>query len=263
MDYFEDYARSFDIQPQFGAKVIAIRKNDQGQWEVHTDDGSRYIGQKVIVATGVNRIPNIPGWPGQEIFKGKIIHSIQYKNADPYRRQKVLVVGMGNTGAELALDLSENEVETYISVRGPISIVPRDLNGRPVQVTSKQLDKLPFGMGIWLGNQIRKIYFGNIRKYGLEPAKLPPVVQLKQTGKTPVVDIGTMKAIKEGKIKVLKEIERFTEQGVRFKNGEEITIDQVVLATGYRAKVEDLVEKGEELLDQYGYPSKVKSRGVS
>ena len=62
---------------------------------------------------------------------------------------------MGNTGAELALDLAENDIAVAISVRSPITIVPRDINGRPVQLTAKKLAKLPFGLGDWLGTQVR------------------------------------------------------------------------------------------------------------
>lgn len=259
--YFENYAKTFEIQPQFGKKVMAIQKGQRNNWEVHTDAGDRFTAKRVVVATGINRVPNIPQWEGQEVFHGEILHSVKYKNAAPFTGKRVLVVGMGNTGAELALDLAEHNIETFISVRSPISIVPRDLNGRPVQVTSKQLDKLPFGLGIWLGNQIRKIYFGNIRKYGLEPAKMPPVKQLKLTGKTPVVDIGTMQAIKEGKIKVVKNINHFTKEGVALKTGEQLAVDAVILATGYRALIEDFVEKGSDLLDQYACPNSVIPKG--
>ncbi|MEM1321459.1 MAG: NAD(P)/FAD-dependent oxidoreductase [Bacteroidota bacterium] len=253
-DYFDQYAKHFDIQPKFGEEVVSVKKQEEGHWKVETKSGNSYLTERVIIATGVNRVPNIPSWKGQDDFQGKIIHSIDYKNPEPYKGQQVLVIGMGNTGAEVALDLSEHGVTTYISVRGPVSIVPRDLNGRPVQTTSKQLAKLPFGFGDWLGSKIRGLYFGDLRKYGLESSKMYPAVQLRETGKTPVVDIGTVAAIKAGKIKVVNGIEHFTSEGVQFQNGEHIAFDQVILATGYRAKVEDFIEKGVKLLDKFGCP---------
>ena len=254
IDYFDRYANHFDINPQFGEEVYSVNKTDQGNWEVKTTSGRVYLAERVIIATGVNRVPVVPQWNGQDKFQGDITHSATYKNAEPYQGSKVLVVGMGNTGAEIALDLAENGLETYISVRSPVSVVPRDLNGRPVQVTAAQLAKLPFGLGDWIGKQIRKVYFGNIRKYGLEPSTLPPAVQLRETGKTPIVDIGTIQAIKEGKIKVVRGIDHFTESGTRFEDGESLEIDKVILATGYRAKVEDFIERGYETLDQFGCP---------
>ncbi|MEZ5043225.1 MAG: NAD(P)/FAD-dependent oxidoreductase [Saprospiraceae bacterium] len=252
--YFDQYAKHFNINPHFGEQVSTIKKVSNGQWQVLTQKGSEYLAEKVIIATGVNRVPIIPSWPGQATFKGDITHSIQYKNPAPYEGKKVLVIGMGNTGAEVALDLSEKGVDTYISVRHPISVVPRDLNGRPVQVTSKQLAKLPFGLGDWLGSQIRKLYFGNLKPYGLESSKMHPAVQLRETGKTPIVDIGTIKAIKAGAIKVVKDIDHFTETGVQLKTGGHLEVDSVILATGYKAKVEAFLEKAEDLLDQYGCP---------
>lgn len=252
--YFADYAKHFDIKPHFGERISKVSKQEDGSWLVTSEGGKSFLAEKVIIATGVNRVPNIPSWKGQDNFKGEITHSVRYKNPAPYQGKKVLVVGMGNTGAEVALDLSEKGVETFISVRNPISVVPRDLNGRPVQVTSKQLAKLPLGLGDWLGTQIRKIYFGNLSKYGLESSKMHPAVQLRETGKTPIVDIGTIQAIKDGKIKVMKDIDQFTETGVKFKDGSQQDIDAVILATGYKAKVEEFLERGEELLDKYGCP---------
>jgi len=194
IDYFYQYAETFNIDPHFDKKVIAIKD------------------------------------------------------------KRVLIIGMGNTGAEVALDLAENGVTTYISVRSPISVVPRDLNGRPAQVTAKYLAKIPFGLGDWLGSKIRSIYFGDIRKYNLEPSTMYPAVQLRETGKTPIVDIGTIAAIKAGKIKVVKDIEQFTADGVEFKNGEYLQFDAILLATGYHAKVEEFLERGSDLLDKYGCP---------
>ena len=258
--YFDDYATKFQIKPHFGKTVFSVKK-EGNHWLTTTEDGSVFQSQNVVVATGVNRIPNIPSWQGQEQFKGSIIHAKNYKNAQPYQGKKVMVVGMGNTGAELALDLSENDCETYISVRGPVSIVPRDLNGRPVQLTSIQLAKIPFGIGDWLGNFIRGIYLGDLRKYGLNAPKLSPAQQLKKTGKTPVVDIGTVNQIKAGKIKVMPEIEAFGERGVKFKNGEQLNLDAVILATGYKANVEDFITDTTGLLNQDSLPKQAIFEG--
>lgn len=258
--YFDKYAETFEIRPHFGQTVKSVEKVDE-QWITLTENGTQYQSQNVIIATGVNRIPNIPSWEGQSKFKGTITHARNYKNATPYIGKKVLVIGMGNTGAELALDLSENNCETYISVRGPVSIVPRDLNGRPVQLTSIQLSKIPFGIGDWLGNFIRSIYLGDLSKYGLQTPKLSPAKQLKVTGKTPVVDIGTVNQIKAGKIMVKPEIQNFTSNGVQFKDGTQQELDAVVLATGYKANVEDFIKDTTNLLNQDNLPKQAIFEG--
>ncbi len=253
VDYFDKYVARFNIQPIFNEEINSIKKKRE-HWQLNASSGKSYFAENVIIATGLNSKPNIPKWEGQEEFNGDIIHSAFYKNPKPYIGKKTLVVGFGNTGAEVALDLSEHGVETYVVARGEISLVPRDLNGRPVQVTAKQLEKLPFGFGDWLGSQIRKIYFGNVKKYGIKVAKGHPAVLLKETGKTPLIDIGTITAIKKGQIKILPDIDYFTAKGVQFKNGQHIDFDSVILATGFHAKIEKLIERGQELLDKYNCP---------
>jgi len=253
VDYLESYAKHFNIKPQFNSTVNSI-KNIEGSWQISTNESKNFIADNVIIATGVNRVPHVPVWKGQDNFKGEIVHSRNYKNAKPFKNQKVLVIGMGNTGAELALDLSENNIETTLAVRSPITIVPRDVNGRPVQLTAKKLAKIPFGIGDWLGTQIRKVIIGDLTKYGVPLSKKHPTVQLRETGKTPVIDLGTVEHIKQGKIKIIQKINEFYSNGVVLENGEKREFDTIILATGYRAKVEDFVENVEGLLDKYQVP---------
>lgn len=252
VEYLENYTKHFNIQPHFNTEIKKLEQKDN-HWIVQTNKEITFQAENVIIASGVNRIPFLPDWEGKEAFKGDIIHSKDYKNPKPYAGKKVLIIGMGNTGAEVAFDLSEYDVETIISVRSPISIVPRDLNGQPVQLTARKLAKLPFGFGDWLGSKIRAIYFGDLTKYGLPISKVSPVVQLRETGKTPVIDIGTVKAIKEGKIKVIKDIDKFYEEGVIYQ-GEKMPIDSVILATGYRPQLNDFIQDVASNLDKYSCP---------
>jgi len=254
VDYLENYAQHFNIQPQFNTAVQQIKK-EKNQWIVQTNTDQTYVADNVVIATGVNRIPNVPVWEGQDTYKGSIIHSRNYKNPKPFKGQKVLVVGMGNTGAEVALDLSEHNIDTTISVRSPITMVPRDVNGRPVQLTAKKLAKIPFGIGDWLGTQIRRFIIGDLTKYGVPLSTMHPTVQLRETGKTPVIDIGTAQAIKDGKIKAVGGIDRLYEEGVLFKNGDKKAFDSIILATGYHAKLADFIEGISGSLDKYQLPT--------
>ena len=253
IEYYEQYAQHFDIQPIYNTRVETIEKKDS-TWHVTTNTQQSFEADQVVIASGANRVPNVPNWEGQEDYKGTFIHSRAYKNPAEYKGQKVLVIGLGNTGAEIALDLSEQGINTYIAVRSPVSIVPRDVNGRPVQTTARIMAKAPFGIGDWLGTQISKLYIGNLSKYGVPMEKLPPAVVLRDTGKTPVIDIGTAKQIKKGAIKVIGDITSFYEKGVLSKAGEQLEFDAVILATGYRAQLGDFVEKVDMLLDPYGLP---------
>ncbi|SEK40666.1 Predicted flavoprotein CzcO associated with the cation diffusion facilitator CzcD [Aquimarina amphilecti] len=258
--YYEFYAKHFNINPQFNLEVKSI-KRENGHWLVKTNK-QNYQADNVIVATGVNRVPLLPIWKNQENFNGEIIHSRNYKNAKPFIGKKVLVVGMGNTGAELALDLSEHNIDVSISVRSPLLIVPRDINGRSVQLTARKLERLPFGLGRWIGKQVRKVVIGDLSKYGILSSIKDPIDHLRQTGKTPVIDLGTVKQIKSNKIKVVGDITSFYTNGVQLKNDIKLDFDVVLLATGYRAKISDFIENTDELLDQYNIPKKVIADGM-
>jgi len=252
LTYFEQYARHFNINPEFNQSVSGMHRTEDG-WEISTSQ-KIYRANSVVVCTGINRIPVLPHWDGESQFTGTITHSADYKNPSPYRNKQVLIIGMGNTGAEIALDLAEHNIDVTLSVRSPITIVPRDVAGNPVQVTAKTLDRLPWGIGDWIGTQIRKIVIGNLGKYGVPLSSTHPAVQLRETGKTPVIDLGTVAMIKKGKIKVVGDVAGFGDTEIHFKDGSSRPFDAVILATGYRAMLEEFIPGIRDFLDQNGYP---------
>lgn len=258
--YYTTYAKAFDIHPHFGEEVISIKKSG-AQWRVKTQSGNKWEAAHVVIATGVNRSVHRPLFEGEEKFQGSIIHSRLYKNVDPFHDQKVLVVGMGNTGAEIALDLAEHGIQTWLSVRSPVNIVPRDTFAGPTQRTALRLSKLPVWLGDSIGMLLRTMMVGNLSKYGIETPRLAPAAQLRSTGKTPVIDIGTVALIKAGKIKVVPGIRHFTATAVVFTNGETHEFDTVILATGYRPKLQDFLNDTEDLLDEHGLPKAVIGKG--
>jgi len=260
-DYFTEYARHFNIKPIFGIDITSIEPASLHKWSVADTKGQNWQSNNVVICTGLNRVPNVPNWDNQDSFAGTIEHSRTYKNADKYRMKKVLVVGMGNTGAEIALDLAEQEVDVSISVRSAVNIIPRDINGRPTQLTGKQLEKLPFGLGDWLGNQIRRLVVGDLSKYGLETKKISPLQQLKETGMTPVIDLGTVKEIKKGTIKILPEIKTFADDAISFSDGTSHAFDAVILATGYHANLTDFIADIEPIMDRYQLPNTASPGG--
>ena len=252
VDYYADYARQFDIKPVFGVEVQKIRKKNN-HWLIETNQKS-HEAERVVIATGSNRIPISPRWEGMESFSGNIIHSRDYKNPKPYPGKKVLIIGMGNTGAEIALDLAESHVQHYVSVRSPVNIVPRDVFGRPAQLTAKMLDKLPFRTGKIISRFSTRLIIGDLTKYGLRHSTMDPVDQLRQTGQTPVIDLGTVAKIKDRSTKIVPDIDHFVINGVVLKNGDLLEVDEVILATGYRSGIDQLLENSEGLLDKYGLP---------
>lgn len=260
IEYFEQYASTFGIKPNFKVKVQHIVKHSKG-WIIQTDGGLHFFCENVIVATGVNRVPTYPSWQGMQSYEGQIMHSRHYQKPDDFVGLKVLVIGMGNTGAEIALDLAEQNISVDIAVRSPVNIVPRDIGGRPTQLTGKMLEYLPFGIGDALGGLFRNIVIGNLSKYGLEFSSLSPAAQLRKTGKTPVIDIGTVDLIKRGRIKIKPAIDHFTSRGITFVDGTSSLYELIILATGYQPVLDELLEDGTELLNDHGVPTNSIGQG--
>ncbi len=127
IDYLEEYAGHFALAPKFGQRVVAARPS-AGGWEVQTQD-ARLEAANLVVATGLACAPYLPQWPGQADFQGSCLHSSAYRNGEPFRQRRVLVVGFGNSGGEIALDLWEHGAQTSMAVRSPVNVVPREVLG--------------------------------------------------------------------------------------------------------------------------------------
>jgi indole-3-pyruvate monooxygenase len=130
IDYLEGYARQFQLAPRLGQRVVSARRMN-GSWEVQTQD-TQYQAANLVIATGNSREPLVATWPGKGSFQGRVLHSSEYREGEAFRGQKVLVVGFGNSGGEIAIDLWEHGAETSLAVRSPVNVIPRDLFGIPI-----------------------------------------------------------------------------------------------------------------------------------
>ena len=261
VDYLSQYARHHAIAPRRGVEALSITAN-QGKWLATTARGHRLAARSVVVATGANRAPRRARFDGLAQYRGRTLHSHSYRNAAPFTGQTVLVVGMGNTGAEIALDLAEQGVKSALSVRAPLNIVHRDVLGRPTQLTSLALAKLPVALGDAVARLLRNLTVGDLHRFGIQTSPISPLRQLREFGKTPVIDVGTLARIKSGEINVHPGIERFTTGGVRFVDGTEESFDAVIFATGYEAQVQALFPETPVPLDSTGMPLEVIGSGA-
>src|SRR5579863_1664149 len=141
VQYLENYAAHFGIAPAFGTNVTSLRHED-GHWCANTAAG-RVKAPIAVVATGLAGAPYRPFWPGREAYQGSVIHSSEYRNPQSYAGKRVLVVGFGNSGGEIALDLAEAGIDVALTVRGPVQILPRDLLGLPILVWAIIYQPLP------------------------------------------------------------------------------------------------------------------------
>jgi cation diffusion facilitator CzcD-associated flavoprotein CzcO len=249
--YLEGYANHFQLQPRWRQRVLSAIKQTEG-WQVQTDDHV-YHSENLVVATGYTRRPFLPTWPGQESFAGQIFHSAEYKNGRPFQDKNVLIVGFGNSGCEIAIDLCEHGANTAMSVRNPVNVIPRDLLGIPILTIGILLSIFPPRLADALSAPIVRLAIGDLTQYGLRKQPYGSITQITQDKQIPLLDIGTVKLIKQGKIHIHPGIEQLTTDGAHFINGTQARFDAIILATGYRPQVNDFLH-APTVFDDNGTP---------
>ncbi|KAL1350129.1 probable indole-3-pyruvate monooxygenase YUCCA5 [Arachis hypogaea] len=255
IQYLESYVNHFDINPHFNQCVHSARYDDtSGFWRVKTAE-VEYICRWLVVATGENAECVVPEIDGLSSFQGEVIHACDYKSGESFRGKNVLVVGCGNSGMELSLDLVNHQASPSMVVRSSVHVLPRQVLGKSTfELAVMMLKWLP----LWLVDKIMLLLawlvLGNVEKYGLKRPSMGPLEMKNTKGKTPVLDIGTLDKIRSGDIKVVPGIKRFNGGGqVELVDGQKLHVDAVVLATGYRSNVPSWLQEG-ELFSKNGYP---------
>ncbi|GAB3507883.1 flavin-containing monooxygenase [Emticicia fontis] len=250
--YLDQYVKHFNIKPIFNQEVVSIKKSDN-HWIVKTKDKT-YKTKNILVATGYNRVSKIPSLKGQETFGGEILHSEKYKNGKRYQNKNVLVVGYGNSGAEIALDLYESGAKTFVSIRNPVNIVKREFKGRSTQ--SLAIFFIRFGNTVYdfIARLFKKLVLKAVEGTNIPISPLAPSEQLRTLGKVSVIDVGTLAQIKAGNIKVMPDIQELAANEVIFIDGQKLWVDAIVMATGYHARLEEFIEEVSPILNERGYP---------
>ncbi|KAF3447192.1 hypothetical protein FNV43_RR12372 [Rhamnella rubrinervis] len=254
VSYMESYASHFKIKPRFNQTVQSAEFDSaSGFWRVRTQD-SEYISRWLIVATGENAEPVIPEIFGIEKFHGRIAHTSAYKSGSDFRNQRVLVVGCGNSGMEVSLDLCRYNAVPHMVVRNTVHVLPREMLGFSTFGVAVALVKwLPLKLVDKILLLIANLTIGNTDRLGLRRPKTGPIELKNATGKTPVLDVGALSQIKSGKIKVMKGVKEITRNGSRFMDGQEKEFDSIILATGYKSNVPTWL-KGCDFFSKEGMP---------
>jgi putative flavoprotein involved in K+ transport len=250
--YLRDYARSFGLDVRLGAAVQRLQPID-GRWLVETMSES-YSAGAVIVSTGRYNEPFTPDWPGREAYRGTLLHSVAYRTGRAFAGVRVLVVGLGNTGAEIAADLVEQGAgRVAVAVRTPPPVVRRELLGVPVQLFGIALSPLPAGPVDRLAAALRRIGTGDLRPYGIGAAAWGPFGARRPA----VIDVGFLEQLKAGRVDVRGPVERLTETGVVFAGGDEEEFDVVIAATGFSRGLERLLDV-EGAVEESGEPIRAR-----
>ncbi|KAK9148851.1 hypothetical protein Scep_007608 [Stephania cephalantha] len=260
--YLEDYAAEFDIKPMFNQTVKSAEYDHSvGVWRVRTEGSSKgeteYICQWLIVATGENAEPIEPEIQGRDEFAGPILHTSLYKRGEAYSGKRVLVVGCGNSGMEVCLDLCNYNARPSLVVRDSVHVLPREMLGTST-----------FGLSMWLLKWfpmrlvdqflllVSRMMLGDTARLGLNRPSLGPLQLKNISGKTPVLDVGTLAKIRTGDIKVHPAIKRLRSKTVEFVDGSAGDFDAIILATGYKSNVPSWLKDREMFSENDGLPRK-------
>ncbi|URD95937.1 monooxygenase [Musa troglodytarum] len=280
--YLESYAKQFEISPRFNQSVQSAKYDEtSGLWRVTAvvagdDSGNRsaeveYIGRWLVAATGENAEKVVPELEGLEEFGGDVKHVCDYKSGEAYQGKRVLVVGCGNSGMEVSLDLCDHDASPSMVVRdsalwwrpngvGPpsslqVHVLPREVLGKSTFELAVLLMKwLP----LWLADRILVVLawlvLGNVEKLGLKRPSTGPLELKNAQGRTPVLDIGALGKIRSGEIKVVPGIKRFIPGKVELVDGQLLDVDSVILATGYRSNVPRWLRGSDFFFSKDGLP---------
>lgn len=238
--YLEAYAEHHDLHPSFGTTIERVDR-EGNEWVLRSPQGERRAAS-VVVATGHNHTPVLPDWPGAAGFHGELLHASSYRNATPYIGKDVLVVGSGNTGAEIALDLVETGAATVrMAVRTSPHIVLRQQGPVFNPILGVAFRRMPPKLFDPVALRMRRMTIGDLSSYGLPDPAEGLLERVHRDDQIPLVDMGFLEVLKAGKVEVVAAVTGFDGNKVQLADGAVISPDAVVAATGYRRGLEPLV----------------------
>jgi indole-3-pyruvate monooxygenase len=253
VQYLLAYAAEHHVAPRLGVIVHALQRTGE-HFTVATSAGVM-TPRIVVMATGYNGVPKLPSIPGADRFHGPAIHAGVYKNPAPFQGKRTLVVGCGNSGAEIALDLAEQGVEVAMVVRGPLHVVPRDLFGRPTQHTTVLLSHLPLKLRDAIAMGAVGLAVGDLSRWGIVRPAVGPNRMIVESGRIPLLDVGTIAMIKQGRIRVLPAVQEILPDKVRFAGGALHPFEAIIFATGYTSGLETVIKGFDTIADARGRPN--------
>lgn len=241
--YFDDYADRFGLKERitFNTEVVSAvpvggpAANGDGAWEVTVDgpDGRRTEAYRaVLVANGHHWKPRWPEppFPGADAFEGEQMHVHHYREPDVLQGKRVLVLGIGNSGVDVAVESSRIAEKTFLSMRRGAYVLPKFLGGTPIDEAAPPIASyLPISVQRFFFNRLLKTAVGDMTDYGL------PKPDHKLLEAHPTVSSELLPRLGHGDITAKPNIDRFTGgHTVRFADGSEEEIDLVVYCTGYQ-----------------------------
>ncbi|WP_438293253.1 flavin-containing monooxygenase [Streptomyces sp. HUAS TT7] len=240
--YLEKYADFHELEIVTGVEVERIERGPGSEgWVLYATGGRRLSTSGVVVATGYNHTPYVPAWAGAETYTGELVHASQYRNPAPYAGRDVLVVGAGNTGAEIAADLADGGAgRVRLAVRTPPHILRRSTAGWPAQATGILVRRLPVRLVDRAASVTERLSVPDLSAYGL-PRPAGGLYTRVREGAIPVQDVGLIAAVRGGRVSPVAAVESFEGGKVVLADGSRISPEAVICATGYGRGLSALV----------------------
>jgi cation diffusion facilitator CzcD-associated flavoprotein CzcO len=233
--YLERYAERERLDVRTETEVRRVEAGGSGL--VLTTAAELLPAAAVVIATGYTREPTVPGWAD-----GRVVHSSGYRDAGPYRGQAVLVVGAGNSGSDIALDLAcDGASEVWLSTRSAPGLVPRQVLGLPAQVAAIPLARAPRRLADAIAKLERRLFIGDLAPQGLAAAGEGVFSRHARRSALPILDHGFARAVRAGTIPVVPGVEAIDGDEVVLEGGRRLRPDAIVAATGYRPALVPLV----------------------
>ncbi|GAA0567514.1 NAD(P)-binding domain-containing protein [Paractinoplanes ferrugineus] len=253
LSYLERYAKHFGLGEHiwFGTEVVSAEPVGDGRWDVttrSTGGGSSRVQRyaAVVVANGHNWAPAKPEIDGAEDFRGQVIHSAQYKDPAQLRNRKVLVIGAGNTGCDIAVEAAQQATTVWHSTRRGYWYAPKYVLGRPADQVNDRLLKwrLPLRLRQWLYRRTLALTTGDLTRYGL------PAPDHRPYESHPIVNSQLAYYLGHGRIKPVPDVTRFVGGQVELADGRRVDADLVITATGYTPRFDflapELIDAGDD-----------------
>lgn len=226
--YFESYARHFDLYPaiRFRTRVTKVDPETSGGWRLTLGDGTTELFDHLLVASGHHWDPRMPEYPGE--YTGTLMHSHAFKSSEPFRAQRVLVIGGGNSACDIAVETGRVSAHTGLSTRRGYYIVPKFMFGLPTDVLNARM--------LWLPRAIRnrihrlgwRLETGGMARYGL-PEPGHGILDAH-----PTVNSELLYFLRHGTVHPYPDVVRFEGKSVHFVDGRVEPFDAVIAATGFR-----------------------------
>ena len=250
--YFDHYVQQQKISLRLGCEVHRVDRAD-GFWQVDTSSG-QIRTPAIILATGNYNAPTIPAWPGLKRFNGETVHSGDFTNAWPYRGRDVLVVGAGNSAADIAVQLvNDGARRIWLAVRTPPHLVRRAIGPFPSDIFLELFSRVPARMVDPVIARMNRLLLGDLSSYGFERPPLGLKATVEKRGRIPTLADELIDVVRVGRVEVVAAVKAVESDSVILADGRSVAPQVIIAATGFGTDLERLVGHL-DVLDEHGNP---------